>query len=906
MAARRDTPAMQQFNRFKAKHPDCILFFRMGDFYEMFDDDAVTASKALGISLTERSEGIPMAGVPHHAADQYLNRLINQGYRVAVCDQIQDPKEAKGVVERAVTRILTPGTLIDEALLDAGASNAFVVIAFLESGEDPSGAVALAHIELSTGRFTLIDTTVREAPDEIARLGASEILFAEPSTGVIPDRAQRVIDQLGLPSTPRPGWHFRDAEALEALHQQFGVATLSGFGLSDDDPAIPAAGAAVRYLRETQGMEDTVAAVKGETEAAAALRARTLSHLQPPTRTLATDRLRLDIATLRALELERTMKDGTTKGSLLGVFIHGATPPRTAMGKRCLRDWLCSPLATLDAIESRQRTVAHMHGDVALAERLGAAIKGVQDCARLVARVGLRRASPRDLVALGASLSKLPKVLAILEGSPDLAPTHEALRSLRAQLEPVAETIASQCVDSPPANLRDGGLIRDGIDAQLDKARAQQKTSGTWLAQYQGKLSQEFDLPSLKVGYNRVFGYYIELPKAQAQRAPDQFTRKQTLKNAERYITPELKEFEEEILTAEERAHARELLLFNRMCDASADAASAITRYAEIIAELDAGLCLADHARRRGWCRPTITAEPSLDLVQSRHPVLDELLAEQFVPNDLALATGDDPANLALITGPNMAGKSTFIRQVALLTILAHAGSFVPAESATIGLTDRVFARLGADDALHAGQSTFMVEMIETANILNNTTSNSLVILDEIGRGTSTLDGLSLAWAIAEHLSGDDPSPRPRTLFATHYHELTRLSEDRPMRVRNLHVAVREWGDDIIFVHRILPGCANRSFGVHVGKLAGLPKSVLSRAESLLNTLSVNQQDLGATAKTAPQKLASRERNQPSLFAPPSEPDPIIEELKAIDLTKLTPLDAFDALRKLVAKTTKD
>ncbi len=584
------------------------------------------------------------------------------------------------------------------------------------------------------------------------------------------------------------------------------------------------------------------------------------------------------------------------------------------MGKRMLRQWLCRPLAKREEIEGRHACVATLVDSAAMRDALTEAIAGVQDVARIVARVGLWRATPRDVVALGKSLLRLDAIAGTLEGSAAFARNREELVAVRGGLAPIAQEIERICVENPPGHLREGGLVRDGVDPVVDEARGMQNEGGRWLAEYQKSLVDRHDLPNLKVGFNKVFGYYIELPAAQAKRAPGEFVRKQTLKNAERYITPELKEYEEKALSACERAIARELEMFAALCARASASAREASRFSAVVAELDALCCFARVAVQKRWVRPVMTEEPVLDIRQGRHPVLDDVLGSDFVPNDARLGIAEESedgggAKLALITGPNMAGKSTFIRQVALLTILAHAGSFVPAESATIGVTDRVFTRIGADDALHAGQSTFMVEMIETASILHHATGRSLVILDEIGRGTSTLDGLALAWAIAERLAGaarekgrgrDLPggSATPRTLFATHYHELTELAERLPERVMNLQVAVREWGDQIVFLHRILPGRASRSYGIHVAKLAGLPGDVVARAEALLDSLSVSHAAPAGEAFVRAMERASAASNQLPLFREYLE-HPAVVELKSMDLDRLSPMEAFDALRAL-------
>ena len=879
--ASRDTPAMRQYARFKQAHPGCVLFFRMGDFYEMFDEDALAVHKTLGLTLTERTPGVPMAGVPHHAVENYIARMLAQGHRVAVCDQIQDPKDAKGVVERAVTRVLTPGALVDEALLADDEANTLCAV-WLDAE-----LAHLAIVEVSTGAFEVGACAQGALADELARRAVSEVIYCETATGEAPSVVRDAVERLALPALGRPAWQFRRAESEEALREQFGVATLAGFGLAADDPAIPCAGAVVRYLRETQA-PDHERARPGE---------RALAHLKPPKREATGDRLVIDAVSLRALEVEQTIRSGAVQGSLLGVFNqHGGK--RTPMGRRLLRDWLRRPLADRPAIEARQAGVRALHDDRTLAGAVQERTEQIQDVARIAGRLAVGRATPRDLVALGASLAQVEGLIEALDQCAPLATVRAQLTDAAERIRPLAREIEATCIDHPPAHLREGGLIRDGVDADLDEARTLRSDASAWLAAYQQRLIEEHDLPNLKVGYNRVFGYFIELPRAQSRRAPDAFSRRQTLKNAERYITPELKEFEDKVTTAESRAIEREQAIFARLCARCAKESAAIGAFAGAVAELDALACFAETARRRGWTAPTITDDPTLEILEGRHPVLDDLLGDRFVPNDLALGCADAPARLALITGPNMAGKSTYIRQAALLTLLAHTGSFIPAAKATIGVADRIFTRVGADDALHAGQSTFMVEMTETATILNNCTARSLVILDEIGRGTSTLDGLALAWAIAERLAGTAEAAGPRTLFATHYHELTGLEETMPACARNLHVQVREWGEEIVFLHRIARGRADRSYGVHVARLAGLPGATVARARDLLESLAVSHE--GAPPKPAPAQSRPdpKPRDQLALFTEFVH-HPAMDELKAIDLERLTPLEAFDALRRL-------
>ncbi len=936
------SPAMAQYHRFKDQHPGCLLFFRMGDFYELFYDDAVIASKLLGLTLTQRTEGQPMAGAPHHQLDNYLRKALAAGLRVAVADQIQDPKDAKGVVDRAVTRVVTSGTLIDDGLLDDGAVNRLAAVAFVET--DRGLRAGLAVVEASTGAFTVLDCAPDRAGDELARRGVRELLYAEVHADKPPERVRLALDALGVPGTPRPAWQFRLDEAIEAISEAFGTATLDGFGLRDDDPALPAAGAVIRYLKETQTpMGDSARDARPES------RLPTLAHLQPPRRESDRGRCVVDSISLRALEVERTIRPtggGDLDGSLLGVFLGartGAGNCRTAMGRRLLRDWLCAPLGEIAAIDARQRCVGAMVEDRRSAGELGTALDGVQDVARIAGRIALARATPRDLVALGRSLDALDRVHAVIAPAEAFGPLAEALGGVRDALAPLGADIVAQCVESPPAHLREGGLFRYGIDAELDEARGLQRDAGAWLAEYQTRLAAELGLAGCKVGYNSVFGYYIELTKTQVRDYADRIdagalTRKQTLRNAERYITPELKDFEDKVTTAEARAIARELALFKRLCDAAAAQLAPIATFAETIARLDALLALADKAAHRGWRRPEVVEANTLTIHDGRHPVLDELLGSDFVPNDVELGAraggdGTDRPPLALLTGPNMAGKSTFIRQVALLTLLAHTGSFIPADRATIGLADRIFTRVGADDALHRGQSTFMVEMTETANILNHATGRSLVILDEIGRGTSTLDGLSLAWAIAEWLAAEKgrrhegtkarreaaedaeggpsvpPSlrasvPSSRTLFATHYHELTELEDQLPGRVANLQVQVREWTTpdghhEIVFLHRIGPGRADQSYGLHVAKLAGVPREVIARATEVLGSLSVQREGEQSKVKPASPRKADPPAAQMSLFIEYLD-HPALAELRELKLDAMTPMQAFDTLRRLL------
>jgi len=875
---RKLTPAMRQFHAFKERYPGCVLFFRMGDFYELFYEDAVEVSKAIGLTLTERSPGQPMAGVPHHQLDNYLRKLIDKGFRVAIADQVQDPKEAKGVVERAVTRVLTPGTLVDDDLLESRPSGGTLAAAYLD-GE----GVSIAALDVSTGAFTLDSAPLGGLLDCLSRLAVAELLIADDCPAGLRGRIEIDAGRAGCAITDRAAWHFRKAEAMEAVLKHFGVKSVEGFGLDGDEPGLIAAGAVLRYAGETQ----TPAGLPNKNGLAPSL-----SYIRPPKRVAPGDRLVLDATSLRALEIERTIRRGGVDGSLVGEVLNGGQC-MTALGRRQIASWLREPATKLEEINQRHAVVAALVEDPKQAGELCKALEPIQDIARIAARLSLGRAAPRDLVGLGQSLAAIPTLVEASRNTPALAARAGELHQFLDNLTPLADAITSTCCERPPARLTDGGLINDGIDSELDQARGLQHDAGQWLADFQQRLAGQLDIPTIRVGFNKVFGYYIELTAAQAKEHGDTLisaglSRKQTLKNAERYVNDELRHFEHRVQTAEARALEREKVIFDGLCVKARNQIEAIAGAAEAIAALDALSCFAAMARSRRWIRPEMVEEANLELDAARHPVLERTLADRLVPNDVAL---NEYARLAIITGPNMAGKSTYIRTAALLVVLAHAGSFVPAESARIGLTDRVFTRVGADDALHDGQSTFMVEMAETAAILNNATERSMVVLDEIGRGTSTLDGLSLARAIAERLAGDAKRPGPRTLFATHYHELTTLEEEHAGQVRNLAIRVREVGDEVVFLHHVEPGRADRSYGVQVARLAGIPPEVVKRAAEVLASLSVREDGPGEQTK-------QKHEPQMPLFAR-SAPHPAVDRLADVKLETITPMQAFDLLREL-------
>ncbi|HWP39301.1 MAG TPA: DNA mismatch repair protein MutS, partial [Tepidisphaeraceae bacterium] len=747
------SPAMRQYQQFKAQYPQYVLFFRMGDFYEMFWEDAKLAHKVLGVALTTRSRGgidaddaIPMAGVPYHAVESYLRRMIAAGYKVAICEQTEDPAQAKGLVRREVVRLITPGTLTDDPLLDGRTDNYLAAVGFGMTRR-AGFRTGLAWVELSTGAVSAMSGSEGQVLDEIARLRPSEVLIPEHASGQ-PHEIGRKIESLGIRAiTVRPGWQFTLHHASQELRRQWQLAATGGIGFDEDDPAIVAIGAVLSYLAETQKTG--------------------LSHLRLPRKHVVEEHLSIDPASFRSLEIDRTVRTGGTEGSLLSAIDR----TQTAMGARLLRQWLRYPLCDIEHIRARHSAVAAMLESPPTLRQIVSRLNEVCDIERIVARLTVGRASPRDLAALGRCLAGMPGFIDTLQSLPNAAAVAPELASSRAFCIEQAECIARAIMPDPPPHLREGGVIADGFDPELDRLRSIGSNSQQWLASYQAKLASQTNIPSLKVGYNKVFGYYIEVTDAHRQKIPPAWTRKQTIKNAERYITPELKEFETEALGARDRAIALEQQLFEKVRQTLLPHVPAFQELASGIARVDVLGCFSSLALERRYCCPQVVEDRVLQIVDGRHPVLEQQLGSEFVANDVHMGPED---SLLLITGPNMAGKSTFIRQVALIVLMAQIGSYVPAKRATIGVVDRLFARIGASDELHAGQSTFMVEMIETANILNNATDRSLVILDEIGRGTSTLDGLSLAWAIAEHIASD---VRCRTLFATHYHELTDLAD---------------------------------------------------------------------------------------------------------------------------------
>ncbi len=875
---KKQTPMMERYLEVKAQNPGSLLLFRMGDFYELFFDDAQLAAKILGLTLTSRDKGspnpVPMAGFPYHALESYLQKLIESGLRVAICDQVEDPKQAKGLVRREVTRIVTPGTLVDEGLLDPRKSN------FLASVWPDKHGLGLAWLELSTGRFVAAQIESASLADELARIAPAECLV--PDQTLPPAILAALAEREGMLTSSRPAWSFARADCRRLLLTHFGTATFDGFDLDEASPGVTAAGALLQYVQETQKSA--------------------LGHivrLEPYRRGSS---LLIDEATRRSLELTETLRTGAREGSLLSVIDETVTP----MGARVLADRLANPLTDLTAINERLDAVEELTQDVVLARDVRDELERAYDLERLTARVATGRAGPRDLACLARTLSLLPKLKARLA-----ARRSSRLVQLEEQLDLCADVraeIERALADDPPLGTTDGNVFRAGYNPQLDELRGLARGGKEWIARYQAEEITRTGIANLKVGFNRVFGYYLEVTASQASKVPADYMRKQTLKNQERYITPPLKEHEEKVLRAEEKAIALEQELFTALRERVAAQSRRLTGTAAALAEIDVLAALATVAVRQNYCRPELCAEPLLDVRDGRHPVLDRLKPSgEFVPNDVRLgvpaeAAGDaeqtDGAATAalgrvqIITGPNMAGKSTYIRQAALIAILAQMGSFVPARSARIGIADRIFARVGASDELGKGQSTFMVEMAETARILNAATERSLVILDEIGRGTSTYDGISLAWAVTEHLHDVVGC---RTLFATHYHELTELTQTLSA-ASNWNVAVREDADDVIFLHRIVPGTADKSYGIHVARLAGVPRQVVERAAVILESLEADHVDEAGRPKVPERATRPSARQQLTLF---QDQHPVLDAIRDLDLDRMTPLAALEKLHAL-------
>jgi len=913
------SPVRTQYLQIKRQNPDAILFFRMGDFYEMFDDDAEIVARELEIALTRRDFGrgekSAMAGIPHHAADGYIARLVSKGYRVAVCEQTSDPALSKGLVDREVIRIVTPGTVIDPTMLAAKRNN------FLASVIVGRDAVGIAYIDITTGEFAVTQFNTGEPElaiqQEIARVGPAEVLveahFSRLGTrkrrwlaAVMNEKQVTKLGSNGNPNaeipemeeeeedddiapltkllegiaghvTPYDARYFSEDDARHRLLKQFNVASLEGFGCDRLPLAIRAAGAVLAYVQETQ---------KGLLQQLTALETYATSGF-----------MTLDPYTRRNLELFETGRSGSVKGSLLWVL----DKTRSPMGGRLLRRWIGQPLLDIAALQQRQQTIGELSGDTLLQAHLAEGLKKAGDIERLINRVRQRIASPRDLVALVVGLRAAAEVRASLSSEEETRlPTLATVMARLADNDDIIALIERTIVEEPPLSITEGGIIRAGFSAELDKLKDASQNGRRWIADLEQRERKRTGINTLKVGFNQASGYFIEITTSNLNRVPQEYVRRQTLKNAERYITPDLKEYETLVLNAQDRINRMENEFFVQLrADIAIHASERILATAHALAEIDVYLSLAEVAARQNYARPQLNEGDTIHIVAGRHPVVEQTLSDAaFIPNDTNLSNHE--AQICIITGPNMAGKSTYLRQVALITLMAQIGSYVPAESATIGLVDRIFTRIGAQDDLATGQSTFMVEMVETANILHHATPRSLIILDEIGRGTSTYDGLAIARAVVEYLHNNKRSGA-RTLFATHYHELVEVAQLLP-RIRPMNVAVTEEAGEVVFLRKIVPGGADRSYGIHVAQLAGIPRPVIHRAEEILEELE-HKEDAKARRK-AMRDMTMPAAWQMTLFA--SEPHPLIEEIKNLAIDELTPIEAISKLYELQQKAKKE
>ncbi len=871
------TPMMRQYLQIKGQYPDSILFFRLGDFYEMFFEDAEIASRELDLTLTSRNKNsadrVPLCGVPYHAASGYISRLIAKGYKVAICDQVEDPRQAKGIVRRDVTRVVTPGLVLEAENLEADHNNFLLCLA--PPGPREAGRYGLAYVDISTGDFRIAETedfSILE--DEILRIDAREVLLPEGLDLDLRTTFEPIYGGRQAPLwNPWASSHFAFDAACAILERQFGPQKIRQMVADGYRKALCAAGALLVYLQETQKQLP--------------------GHLHGITPYAIQDYMILDDSALRNLEIVQTWMDRSKKNSLLGVL----DLTQTAMGARLLRRWVQYPLLQAARIQARLDAVEELTAREIERTALRGALKEVQDLERLNSRISLGIANPRDLVSLRESLARLPRIRDRLG-----ALGAEALRDLHRHIDPmedIASLLDRALQDEPPVTVREGGIFREGYHAELDELKAASRDGKRWIAALEAEERERTGIGSLKVRYNRVFGYYIEVTKANLASVPDDYDRKQTLANAERFTTPALKEYERKVVGAEERAQALEYDLFQQIRAQVAAQSLRIRTTAQSVAALDVLACLAEVAVRNNYTRPEITMTDELVIWEGRHPVIEQMsLEERFVPNDAYLDGKNN--RMVIVTGPNMSGKSTYMRQVALIVLMAQMGGFVPAASARIGLVDRIFTRVGAMDNLVRGQSTFMVEMKESAHILEKATPRSLILLDEVGRGTSTFDGVSIAWAIAEFI---DQQVRARTLFATHYHELAELAALYPT-IKNCHVSVKEWGENILFLRKVMEGSSSHSYGIQVARLAGVPSRVIRRAREILENLETGQWDEAGQPRLAPSRAQARARpdeegdeaEQPSLFP---EPHPVTEEILRLNVPEMTPLEALNKLQEL-------
>ncbi len=862
------TPLMAQYAKIKENYPDTILLFRMGDFFETFEEDAKTASKVLGITLTKRANGaageVPLAGFPHHAIDTYLPKLVRAGYRVAVCEQMENPKFAKGIVKRDVIEVVTPGVAISDKLLDHKKNN-YLLSVYIE--DEIAG---IAFCDISTGEFSTFEFNRTELSQQLGSINPSEIL--------IPKKLKNELEPLihkAAPSariTKIDDWIFNYDYSNELLMNHFNTKTLKGFGIENLRMAICSAGAALNYLRETQKAN--------------------LTHINKISRYNPSDYMILDYSTKKNLEIMFTMQDGDREGSLISIL----DKTSTSMGGRMLKKWISAPLKKLEPIIKRQESIEALLQNKTLRKNLQNELKEIGDLERLISKICTGRVNPRELLNLKTSLKKIPLIKQLLDQTS--VETLTAINQRLNSLDKLVEKIELAISDDPPLAISDGGVIRNGFSPELDELRGLSINAKDWIATLQKTERERTKISSLKVSYNKVFGYYIEISNANKDKVPENYIRKQTLVNNERFITPELKEYEDKILNAEENIANLEYQLFDQVRLEVASHAEAVQENAKLIAMLDCYQSFAECAEEYKYVRPQLDESDSLDIIDGRHPVVERILppGEKFTPNSSKLSSSDE--QIIILTGPNMAGKSVYLRQVGLIVLMAQIGSFVPATSAKIGLVDRIFTRVGASDNISAGESTFLVEMQEAANILNNATSKSLILLDEIGRGTSTFDGISIAWAITEYLH-ENPILTAKTLFATHYHELNEMATLFP-RIKNFKVEVREYGDKVIFLHKVSSGGADHSYGIQVGQMAGLPIFVTNRAKEILANLESKELTPYEMKKAKLAKLKGSDGFQISLFEMKDEE--LRKQISDISINSLTPLEALNKLSELKKK----
>ena len=861
------TPLMTQYYRIKEANPDTILLFRMGDFFETFEEDAKIASKVLGITLTRRANGaaedVPLAGFPHHAIDSYLPKLVRAGYRVAVCEQVENPKFAKGIVKREVIEVVTPGVAFSDKLLDHKKNNYLMAVC----QKDEMAGISFSDI--STGEFFAFEIPSTQISQHIESISPSEILVQKRDKEFFTGLVQKLNPTIRI--SKLDDWIFNFDYAKELLLMQFKTVNLKGFGIENFSVGIIASGAILNYLQETQKAN--------------------LSHLNKISAHNPGEYMILDYSTKRNLEITFNIQEGGREGSLISIL----DKTQTAMGGRMLKKWISAPLIKLEPILKRQECVGDLLSNKMARTKLSELLKEIGDLERLISRICTGRANPREVVALKSSLKKIPSVIEYLKAFK--VETLKQIKDKLNSLEELVSKIQSALVDSPPASINDGGIIRSGFSEELDELREIAFHGKDWIAKLQKTEREKSGIPSLKVSYNKVFGYYIDISNAHKDKVPETYIRKQTLVNSERYITPELKEYEDKILNAEEKIYELESQLFNEIRLIAASDAETIQQNARYIAMLDCFISFADCAEAYKYVKPVITEDAKLNIVKGRHPVVEQILppGDKFTPNDCMM--DNDDSQIVILTGPNMAGKSVYLRQAGLIVLMAQIGSFVPAELAEVGIVDRIFTRVGASDNIAAGESTFLVEMQEAANILNNASQKSLILLDEIGRGTSTFDGISIAWAITEYIH-ENSNVAAKTLFATHYHELNEMAEIFP-RIKNYKVEVREYDDKVIFLHKVNPGSADHSYGIQVAQMAGLPLFVTSRAKEVLQNLESKELTPYEEKKEKLKKL-KRVDSQISMFE--ITDDKLRDELKKLEIDEITPVEALQKLNELKKK----